>query len=119
MSGKSEEAGVAGKEEAQDPARESVTKPELTPDQRTFLIMMKMKNTSYKDILVEWTKQFARKPPSRKTVFRVLKRAQDDNTVLSRKREGRKQTVRTKAIVEEVKRVLEEESEATPGMPVN
>ena len=30
-----------------------------------------------------------------------------------------KQTVRTKAIVEEVKRVLEEESEATPGMPVN
>ena len=27
--------------------------------------------------------------------------------------------MRTKAIVEEVKRVLEEESEATPGMPVN
>ena len=41
VSGKSEEAGVAGKEEASDPARESVTKPELTPDQRTFLIMMK------------------------------------------------------------------------------
>ena len=34
---------VCGKEEALDPARESVTKPELTPDQRTFLIMMKMK----------------------------------------------------------------------------
>ena len=71
VSGKSEEEGVAGKEEALDPARESVTKPELTPDQRTFLIMMKTKNTSYNDILVEWTKQFARKPPSRKTVFRV------------------------------------------------
>ena len=71
VSGKSEEEGVAGKEEALDPARESVTKPELTPDQRTFLIMMKMKNTSYNDILVEWTKQFARKPPSHKTVFRV------------------------------------------------
>ena len=41
VSGKSEEEGVAGKEEALDPARESVTKPELTPDQRTFLIMMK------------------------------------------------------------------------------
>ena len=43
VSGKSEEEGVARKEEALDPARESVTKPELTPDQRTFLIMMKMK----------------------------------------------------------------------------
>ena len=32
VSGKSEEEGVGGKEEASDPARESVTKPELTPD---------------------------------------------------------------------------------------
>ena len=58
--------------EAQDPGseRSSVVRPELTPDQKTFLIIQKSEEASYEDILRKWSVAFKRTPPSRCTVVR-------------------------------------------------
>ena len=114
--------------EAQDPGSESGSvgklthsRPsELTPDQKTFLILQKSEGASHKEIVKKWSVAFTRDPPSRRTVERVVKRAREENSILSRKyKRGRKRSVRSKAMIEEVRRALVEESEAAPNMNVN
>ena len=108
--------------EAQEPGteRSSVVKPELTSDQKTFLITQKSRGARLKDILSKWSTTFKRAPPSARTVGRILKREREENSILSRKFNcGRKRSVRTKEMIEQVKRTLKEESEATPNMRVN
>ena len=114
--------------EAQDPGSESGSvgklnhsRPsELTPDQKTFLILQKSEGASHKEIVKKWSVAFTRDPPSRRTVERVVKRAREENSILPRKyKHGRKRSVRSKAMIEEVRRALVEESEAAPNMNVN
>ena len=52
--------------EAQEPGteRSSVVKPELTSDQKTFLITQKSGGASWKEILSKWSTTFKRAPPS-------------------------------------------------------
>ena len=79
--------------EAQDPGSESGSvgklnhsRPsELTPDQKTFLILQKSEGASHKEIVKKWSVAFTRDPPSRRTVERVVKRAREENSSLSRK----------------------------------
>ena len=107
--------------EAQDPGTERTSsgKPELTSDQKTFIIMKRSEGASMKEILRKWSTVFKRAPPSISTVKRVIKRAREENSILSRKFKcGRKRSVRSEAMIEAVKRGLEQESEATPNMPV-
>ena len=69
--------------EAQDPRgeRRSAGIPNLTKDQKIFLIMQKSVNATYKEIVKRWTDRFSRKPPSRSSVKRNLKRAREENTI--------------------------------------
>ena len=108
--------------EAQDPGveRRSAGQTDLTLDQKTFLITQKSLKATYKDIVRRWPDRFTREPPTMRTVFRVLKRAREENSIKSRKcNSGRKRTVRTKAMIEEVKRRLDEKSSAKPNESVD
>ena len=125
--GLTEEEGVTEEEEmtkkcqeveAQDlrSERTSSRKPNLTLDQRTFLLMQKNMNATHKEIVKRWSARFTRKPPDRRTVGRILKRARDENSIKSRScNSGRKRTIRTQAFMEEVKRKLDEQSTAKPN----
>ena len=106
-----EEEGMVEELEAQDPGveRRSAGQTDLTLDQKTFLITQKSLKATYKDIVRRWPDRFTREPPNRSTLSRVLNRAREENSIISRKcYSGRKRTVRTKAMVEEVKRRLDE-----------
>ena len=69
--------------EARDPRgeRRSAGSPDLTEDQKTFLLVQKSVNATYKEIVKRWTDRFSRKPPSRSSVKRNLKRAREENTI--------------------------------------
>ena len=82
--------------------------------------MQKSLNTKYPDIVQRWSARFTRRPPSRSTVKKILKRAREENSIQSRKHNsGRKRTVRTPAIIEEVKRRIDEKSAAKPNALVD
>ena len=116
-SGNSEGEGVT----IPDPGgeRRTVEKTELSLDMKTFLVANK--SLPYKEVVKMWNKRFKRAAPTRRTVDRVRKKAREENSVQSRKfKSGRKRTVRTPEIIEEIKRVvLEEESDARPNQTVN
>ena len=99
--------------------RKTVEKTDLSLDMKTFLVVNK--SLSYKEVVKLWNKRFERAAPTRRTVDRVLKKAREENSVQSRKfKSGRKRTVRTPEIINEIKRVvLEEESDARPNQTVN
>ena len=104
-----EEVEVEVEVEAIDSGSEWRSSADLTLDQKTFLIMQKSLNTKYPDIVQRWSARFTRRPPSRSTVKKILKRAREENSIQSRKHNsGRKRTVRTPAIIEEVKRRIDE-----------
>ena len=88
---------------------------DLTPDQIAFVVTKSLK---YKDLKRQWTKVFKRAPPSRCTVDRHRRRFRETNSIKNR-RTGRKPSVRTPEMIAEVKRVLEEESDASPNQFVN
>ena len=88
---------------------------DLTPDQIAFVVNKSLK---YKDLKRQWTKVFKRAPPSRCTVDRHRRRFRETNSIKNR-RTGRKPSVRTPEMIAEVKRVLEEESDASPNQFVN
>ena len=108
--GMAEEEGMVEECEDQEAGGERRS-TDLTLDQKTFLIMQKSSKATHNDIVRRWSDRFTRKPPSRRTVWRVLKRARVDNSIKSRKcNSGRKRTVRTKAMIEEGQALL------TPSM---
>ena len=138
MSGESEVEEIIGEDrEVQDPGREAqegsaeeagnvsaaptmvtTRNTDLTSDQKTFLIMQK--GASHKELQERWKQTFSRNPPSRNTVFRILRRAREENSIQSRKfKTGRKRSVVTKEIIQLVKRGIEEESESKPNQVVN
>ena len=88
---------------------------DLTPNQIAFVVNKSLK---YKDLKRQWTKVFKRAPPSRRTVDRHRRRFRETNSIKNR-RTGRKPSVRTPEMIAEVKRVLEEESDASPNQFVN
>ena len=85
--------------------RKTVEKTDLSLDMKTFLVVNK--SLSYKEVVKLWNKRFKRAAPTRRTVDRVLKKAREENSVQSRKfKSGRKRTVRTPEIIEEIKSVV-------------
>ena len=64
--------------------RVTAGRPDLTEDQKTFLLVQKSLNATYKDMVRRWPDRFTREPPFSFTVLRILKRAR----VLKRAREN-------------------------------
>ena len=88
--------------------RGSTSHSDLTPDQITFVVSNRL---PYKDLRRLWSKIFNRAPPSRKTVDRHRERFRVTGSIKNC-RTGKKPSVRTPEMIAEVKRVLEEESDA-------
>ena len=112
-----EEEGMTGEsQDGQVPDLGGLTShSDLTPDQIAFVVTKSLK---YKDLKRQWTKVFKRAPPSRCTVDRHRRRFRETNSIKNC-RTGRKPSVRTPEMIAEVKRVLEEESDASPNQFVN
>ena len=95
--------------------RGSTSHSDLTPDQITFVVSNPL---PYKDLRRQWTNIFNRAPPSWCTVDRHRERFRVTGSIKNR-RTGKKPSVRTPEMIAEVKRVLEEESDASPNQFVN
>ena len=50
----------------------------LQEDQKTFLLVQKSLNATYKDMVRRWPDRFTREPPFSFTVLRILKRAREN-----------------------------------------
>ena len=62
--------------EARDPRgeRRSAGSPDLTEDQKAFLLAQKSLKATYKEIVKRWSEKFSRKPPSRSSLKKNVKK---------------------------------------------
>ena len=88
--------------------------------QKTFIITKRAAGVSIKEIQEQWKSHFKRTSPEHMTIYRIYQKATSANIIESKKRNfGRKRTVRTKEVIEEIKEVLDSENDAQPQHNVN
>ena len=88
--------------------------------QKTFIITKRAAGVSIKEIQEQWKSHFERTPPKHLTIYRIYQKATSANSIESKKcNSGRKRTVRTKEVIEEIKEVLDSENDAQPQHNVN
>ena len=88
--------------------------------QKTFIITKRAAGVSIKEIQEQWKSHFERTPPERMTIYRIYQKATSANSIESKKcNSGRKRTVRTKEVIEEILEVLDSENDAQPQHNVN
>ena len=88
--------------------------------QKTFIITKRAAGVPIKEIQEQWKSHFERTPPECRTIIRIYQKAISENSIESKKcNSGRKRTVRTKEVIEEIKEVLDSENDAQPQHNVN
>ena len=87
--------------------------PDLNQDQKAFLLLHH--TSSVKEIKEKWVEKFQREPPHRNTIRRIIKRATEENSIMSRKyRSGRRRSMRTDAAIQAVLKTLTETNSGKP-----
>ena len=95
-------------------------KTDITLKQKTFIITKRAAGVSIKEIQEQWKSHFKRTSPEHMTIYRIYQKATSANSIESKKcNSGRKRTVRTKEVIEEIKEVLDSENDAQPQHNVN